>query len=159
MTPSRACRSRYNDRVCAVSVLFICLGNTCRSPMAEAIARSVGGERIVAYSAGLAPTGRVAAGTLSALQRLGYSASHLMSKGLDDVPLAEMDVIVSLVGADGLRPLPAAVTARRLAWSIRDPYGDDDTVYDAVARGLEARIQDLLDEVLQSPPGAPVPPT
>jgi arsenate reductase len=119
--------------------------------MAEAIARDIGGDRIVAYSAGLTPTGRVAPGTLNALQRLGHPTAGLTSKSLDDVPLDEMDVIVSLVGADGLRLLPTGVTARRLAWSIRDPFGDDDTVYDAVARHLAVQIRDLLDELFRSP--------
>jgi arsenate reductase len=137
--------------VSPASVLFICLGNTCRSPMAEAIARAIGGDRIVAYSAGLTPTGRVAAGTLNALQRLGYPTAGLASKGLDDVPLEEMDVIVSLVGPDGLRLLPASLTAARLSWSLRDPYGDDDTVYDAVARRLEVQVRDLLDELSRPP--------
>jgi protein-tyrosine-phosphatase len=119
--------------------------------MAEAIARGLGGDRIVAYSAGLTPTGRIAEGTLSALQRLGYPAAGLASKGLDDVPLEDMDVIVSLVGPDGLRLLPASLTAHRLAWSLRDPYGDDDAVYDAVARRLEVQVRDLLDELSRSP--------
>ena len=109
--------------------------------------------------AGLAPTGRVADGTIAALERLGYPATDLASKGLDAVPLEDMDVIVSLIGDDGLRLIPTALTARRFAWSIRDPYGDDDTVYDTVARGLEARIRDLLDDVLGSPPGSPARPT
>ena len=51
-----------------ISVLFICIGNTCRSPMAEAIARSLGGERLRAYSAGLSPTGRVAQQSLATLR-------------------------------------------------------------------------------------------
>jgi arsenate reductase len=132
-------------------VLFICLGNTCRSPMAEAIARGIGGDRVVAYSAGLTPTGRVAAETFNALRRLGYPTAGLRSKGLEDIPLEEMDVIVSLVGGDGLRLLPTRLSAHRLAWSIRDPYGDDDTVYDAVARRLEVQVRGLLDELLRSP--------
>jgi len=51
-----------------LSILFLCIGNTCRSPMAEAIARGLGGERVAAHSAGLTPTGRVAEGSLAALR-------------------------------------------------------------------------------------------
>ena len=120
--------------------------------MAEAIARSIGGSRIDAYSAGLIPTGRIAAGTLTALQRRGYPTAGLASKSLGDVPLEEMDVIVSLVGHAGLESLPPGVAVRRLAWSIRDPYGQDDTSYDTVAGCLETRIRDLLDKLLSSPP-------
>ncbi|HQL28825.1 MAG TPA: arsenate reductase ArsC, partial [Thermoanaerobaculales bacterium] len=55
-----------------LSILFICVGNSCRSPMAEAIARAIGGDRVTACSAGLAATGRVAPSTLEALAALGY---------------------------------------------------------------------------------------
>jgi len=119
--------------------------------MAEAIARRLGGDRIVAYSAGFTPTGRIAHLTKTTLQYLGYPTTGLSSKGLADVPVETMDVIVSLAGEHGLRRLPPSLTARRVAWSIRDPYGDVEEVYNAVARRLEARVRDLLDELLSSP--------
>jgi len=133
----------------AMSVLFICIGNSCRSPMAEAMARSMGGDRIAAYSAGLTPTGRIAANTLITLERLGYPTEGLASKELDSVPLDELDVVVSLIGDDGLRFLPHGISARLEAWPIRDPYGDDDEVYLAVARSIELRVRRLVDQLLE----------
>ena len=130
-----------------LSVLFLCIGNSCRSPMAEAIARALGGGRIIAYSAGVAPTGRIARRTIETLRGLGYPTSGLVSKGLRDVPLETIDVVVSLIGESGLRALPTGVTARRLAWSIRDPFGEDEAVYEAVAHRLEVRVRRLLDEL------------
>jgi arsenate reductase len=130
-------------------VLFICIGNTCRSPMAEAIARSLGGDRLRAYSAGLSPTGRVAQQSLATLRSLGYPTDGLASKGLDEVPLGELDAVVSLIGPAGLAVLPAGVGARTEAWSIRDPYGDDEEVYLAVARTIEGRVRALLEELLR----------
>jgi protein-tyrosine-phosphatase len=117
--------------------------------MAEAIARARGGERISAYSAGVAPTGRIAYRTITTLHGLGYPTAGLASKGLEDVPLETMDVAVSLIGQECLRLLPTGLTARRLAWSIRDPYGDDEAVYAAVARRLEVRVCRLLDDLLR----------
>jgi arsenate reductase len=134
--------------VATTSILFICIGNSCRSPMAEAMARRLGGGRIEALSAGLAPTARIAAHTVSTLRRLGYPTEGLHSKGIDEIPLESVDVIVSLVGRHGLRLLPTGLTARREAWSIRDPYGDDEEVYRSVARALEARVRELVAQVL-----------
>jgi arsenate reductase len=131
-----------------ISVLFICIGNTCRSPMAEAIARAVGDGRIVAHSAGLNPTGRVAEGSRWTLRRLGYPDDGLSSKGLDEVPLDELDVVVSLIGPAGLRYLPHGLAARLESWSIRDPYGDDEEVYLAVGRTIEMRVRGLVTELL-----------
>jgi protein-tyrosine-phosphatase len=131
-----------------VSVLFICIGNTCRSPMAEAIARSMGGGNLKVHSAGLSPTGRVAERSIATLRALGYPADGLSSKGLDAIPLDDLDVVVSLVGPAGLACLPHGMAARSEAWSIRDPYGDDEEIYLAVARTIEARVRALVDDLL-----------
>jgi arsenate reductase len=125
-------------------VLFFCIGNSCRSPMAEAMARTLGRGRIEAHSAGLLPTGRIAPPTLAALAALGYPVDGLRSKGLDQVPLRSVELVVSLIGSEGLRALPQDLVARREAWSVRDPFGDDQEVYLRVARDLEARVRNLV---------------
>jgi len=84
---------------------------------------------------------------VSTLEELGYETAGLTSKGLDEVPLSSIDVVVSLLGADGLRLLPPTVGERREQWAVRDPYGDDRDVYRAVARDLEARVRSLLEEL------------
>ena len=127
-------------------VLFVCIGNTCRSPMAEAIARALGGDELEASSAGLMPVGRIVPATCHTLETLGYDPRGLASKGLGDVDPEGFDVVVSLLGEPGLSHLASFHGARREAWSIPDPYGEDDEVYLAVARELERRIRHLLEE-------------
>ena len=120
--------------------------------MAEAMARSMGGGRVAVYSAGLSPLGRIENKTLSTLIEMGYSIDGLWSKGIGDVPLDSIDVIVSLIGRHALHLVPTGVAARREGWSIRDPYGDDEEVYLAVARTLESRVRALVDEYLSETP-------
>jgi arsenate reductase len=132
----------------SLAVLFICVGNTCRSPMAEAIARALGDGDVVAASAGIMPFGRIVGATRDTLDELGYDSSDLTSKGLDDVDLGSFDVIVSLLGPAGLSGLPRTLGIDLESWSIRDPYGEDDVTYTAVARELERRIRRLLTERL-----------
>lgn len=139
---------RYNRMMAPLSILFVCIGNSCRSPMAEAIARHLGGSRVDARSAGLAPAGFVAGGTLTALEALGYSSEGLWSKGLDDVFVQDLDVVVSLLGKEALDLLPRGTGARREVWTVLDPFGEEDDVYLDVARGLEVRIRTLLSEEL-----------
>ena len=64
-------------------VLFICLGNSCRSIMAEALARHRCGDRWEAASAGINPLGFVAPETLKVLAEMGVSPAGLYSKGLE----------------------------------------------------------------------------
>ena len=128
----------------SLSILFICIGNTCRSPMAEAIARGQGKTQVEASSAGIMPFGRIVTSTVVTLETLGYDPHGLSSKGLDDVDLEDYDIIVSLLGPSGLSYLPPSLGAQLESWSVRDPYGEDDEVYLSVARELEQRIRDLL---------------
>jgi len=112
--------------------------------MAEAITRGLAGSDAVASSAGLMPFGQIVKSTQETLTTMGYDPNGLASKGLDDVDLEAFDIIVSLLGDSGLNYLPSTLGSQLESWSIRDPYGEDDEVYLAVARELERRIGDLL---------------
>ncbi|MCU0234580.1 MAG: hypothetical protein MUE90_11205 [Thermoanaerobaculales bacterium] len=131
-----------------LTLLFICLGNSCRSIMAEAMARSLGGERVAASSAGLAPAGFVAEATLATLAERGHLTTDLRSKGLEAVAGQQFDVVVSLLGARGLDLLPPEIGNRREAWEIPDPFGEDPSVYGQVAARLELLVAGLLAEEL-----------
>jgi arsenate reductase len=135
--------------VAQLKILFVCIGNTCRSPMAEAMARSLGAGRVETASAGIMPYGRVAGQTVATLDALGYASDGLASKGLEDLDLDSFDIIVSLVGESGLSYLPRSLGAQLEAWPIPDPFGEDDEVYIRVARMLESRIRSLLDDLDQ----------
>ncbi len=131
-----------------VRVLFVCIGNMCRSPMAEAIARGLGGGRVEAHSAGISPAGEVSENAMAALDELGYPAEGLHSKPITDVDLHEIDLIVSLIGEQGLAVLPRNLSAERVAWSIHDPLGEDLDAYVATAELLERRIRALVAELV-----------
>lgn len=129
-------------------LLFVCIGNCCRSPMAESMARRIGGGRVIAQSAGLSPAGFIAKPTVSTLRRLGYPVEGLYSKGIDAIDTGEVDVVVSLIGG----PIPTALgcgpQARLVHWPLPDPFGEDETLYLRVARDIESRVRNLLEEEL-----------
>jgi arsenate reductase len=127
-----------------LTILFICIGNSCRSPMAESIARVLGGPKVEVRSAGISPLGWVSEQTIDTLHALGYPVEGLSSKGLDSVDFEDVDIVLSLLGNRGLDYLPRGTGARREAWDITDPFGEDDAVYLEVARDLERRIRALL---------------
>lgn len=114
--------------------------------MAESIARSLGGGTVEVQSAGLAPLGWIAEQTVTTLEALGYATRDLASKGFDAVDVDEFDIIVSLLGERGLEHVPQGRGARREAWPIPDPFGEDEAMYFEVARQLEPRIRRLLAE-------------
>lgn len=112
--------------------------------MAEAIAGVLGGAEVEARSAGISPLGWVSEQTIDTLRALGYPTEGLSSKGLDAVEFEDVDIVLSLLGDRGLDYLPRGTGARREAWDITDPFGEDEEVYFEVARELEGRIRELL---------------
>lgn len=139
-----------------MTILFLCYANTCRSPMAESILRTVGGPGVRACSAGLHPTGRVASNSLAVLGDHGYETDCLASKGLDAIDLDAVDCVISLMGEPGLAALPWSMTAERVAWSIRDPFGEDEAAYDATVKVLEKKIRRFCrDRGIQPGAGGP----
>ena len=109
--------------------------------MAESILQSIGGKSVNAFSAGLHPTGRVADLSLETLRSHGYPVSDLSSKGLNAIDLESIDVVISLMGEPGLAALPCRLTADKIAWSIRDPYGEDEDTYITTIKTMERKIR------------------
>ena len=121
-------------------VLFICLGNSCRSIMAEAITRHRCGDRWEAASAGLNPLGFVAPETLEVLAEMGVSVAGLYSKGLREFDLAEYRLVVNLAGQALKGRIPPDGAVRVLQRPAPDPYGCSLEVY--------RRSRDAINQVI-----------
>ncbi len=125
-------------------LLFVCVENSCRSQMAEAFARLHGGERVEAFSAGSAPSGRVHPTAVSLMEELGYDMSRHRSKGLDALPETRFAAIVTMGCGDACPTVPAE---RRLDWEIPDPkdlpLDEFRAVRDRIGREVKALLGDL----------------
>jgi arsenate reductase len=104
-------------------IVFICLGNSCRSIMAEALARHLGGEALNAASAGISPLGFIAPLTLKVLGEMGVSTAGLRSKGLEEIEFSGYHLAVNLTDYALAGYLPASFPGRLLHRPVPDPYG------------------------------------
>jgi arsenate reductase len=118
------------------TVLFICYGNACRSPMAEAIGRLLL-PGVEVRSAGVVPLGFIPAETTEMLREAGIEASGLASKPADDDALRGVDVAIDLCG-DFVAP--ASFRGECETWPVVDPYRRPLAVWRAVRDDLVARI-------------------
>jgi arsenate reductase len=126
-------------------VLFVCIGNACRSQMAEAFARAYGSDILFAQSAGLAPAARVPPLTRQVLMEKNISADGQVPKGLGDFAgEPPFEIVVNLSG--GHLP-PAVAGARLIEWAVRDPIGENEAVYRAVAAQIEDLVMRLILEL------------
>ncbi|HEV2424350.1 MAG TPA: hypothetical protein VGZ29_05945 [Terriglobia bacterium] len=130
----------------ASKVLFLCVGNSCRSQMAEAFLNHLGRERVRAWSAGSAPLGWIAAETYTVMQEKGLTLEGHWSKSLGEVPVAEVDVVVGM-GCEVACPVPAGFKGRVIEWNIPDPFLGDLDRYRSVRDLIESHVSALLSEI------------
>ncbi len=127
-------------------VLFICLGNSCRSIMAEALTRQLCGERWEAASAGLNPLGRVAAETITVLAEIGVNTEGLHSKGLAEIIIRDYCLLLNLSNYSLSRVLPPECANRLIQRPMPDPFGHS---LDKYRQSLNAIKQMILRELCQ----------
>lgn len=134
-------------------VLFLCTGNSCRSQMAEAWLRTLGGERFEAYSAGLEPHG-INPYTITVMEELGIDMSDHRSEHLDTYKgKTDFDYLITVCGnADERCPFfPGMGT--RLHWPFEDPASfvgpepEKLAAFRDVRDQIKARIQAWLDDL------------
>jgi arsenate reductase len=126
-------------------VLFVCLGNSCRSPMAEAIAAHIASDILEVASAGLAPLGHVQSMTKRTLAKNGYPADGLDSKPILEGDLGSADIIVNMTGRPALVVFQDASKVED--WAVEDPYGRDAETYQRVFEDIERRVVLLVSKM------------
>jgi arsenate reductase len=128
-------------------ILFVCIGNMCRSPMAEGFARKLGGDMLEIYSAGTNPTGVVSEDAIEIMRELKIDISGLRSNGLEAVPVADMDIVVSMAPAPARTLVPRDFRGVAIDWKVQDPVGKSLAVFRRVRDELHVRVTDLVDQV------------
>ncbi len=123
--------------------MFVCIGNSCRSPMAEAIARYDAADVIEAHSAGLSPLGYIADLTKQTLMKNGYSADDLTSDPLTPEVSGAADIIINMTGRQRDRSFSPMDQGKVEDWIVQDPYDSDPETYQRVFEGIRRRVNQL----------------
>lgn len=122
-------------------VAFICVHNSCRSQIAEALGRHLAADRFESYSAGNETKPRInqdAVRLMKAIYGIDMEAKGQRSKLLNELP--SIDVVITM-GCNVQCPyLPCE---RREDWGLEDPTGKDDDVFKAVIQEIHTRILEL----------------
>lgn len=158
---------RIIDRLAEYLIVFICSGNTCRSPMAAAIARKLladrfgikpdelGAKRLRVISAGLyAGNGSPATHeAVVAASEVGADLSGHFSQSATSDLLRRADVIYTMTEShrdEILARYPEAAAKTSCLdpdGDIEDPIGYDQRVYSQVARHMHEVLQSRLSEI------------
>lgn len=120
---------------------FICVHNSCRSQMAEAVAKIIASNVFDSYSAGteIAPQINQTAVTLIR-ERYGVDMNKTQSsKTLDSIP--ELDVVITMGCNVDCPWLPCS---HREDWGLEDPSGKDFSEFEKTLDIIELKIKELM---------------
>lgn len=132
-------------------VAFVCVHNSCRSQIAEALGRHLAADVFDSYSAGTETKPRINPDAVRLMKEIyGIDMEQTQrSKLLSELP--PVDVVVTM-GCNV--QCPALPCSRREDWGLEDPTGRSDEVFRAVIARIEARVLALkadLQAGTQSP--------
>jgi len=134
----------------ALTLLFVCTHNRCRSILCEALSRKLSNGRIDAFSAGSHPSGSVHPETLKHLKRRGIDTTDLRSTSWDAYHGVSFDWVITVCdnAAGEQCPLWLGKTTK-VHWGLPDPSNvegseDRDRAFDAVIETIQQRLRRLL---------------
>ena len=108
-----------------MNILFLCVGNSARSQIAEGLANDMFGNNHVIRSAGSCPIGKVNEHALIALEDIGIDISSYKSKAIKDLDkyfINNLDFVITLCAEEVCPVLPSK--AKLLHWVNEDPVND-----------------------------------
>jgi arsenate reductase (thioredoxin) len=124
-------------------ILFACVGNSCRSQMAEAFCRELDRD-VECASAGSKPAKAVQPDTIAVMREVGIDISDARPKGFKDLPDLKYDYLVTMGCEVDCPFLPGAKVVQ---WQIPDPYGKGIDEYRRVRDIIREQVTDLLSSL------------
>ena len=121
-------------------ILFACVGNSCRSQMAEAFCRALGRD-VECESAGSSPAERVAPHAVEVMKEIGIDISAARTKGFRDVTAGGYDYMVAMGCTVTCPFIPGT---KEIRWDIPDPYGKGIKDYRQVRELIRSEVTAVL---------------
>jgi len=126
------------------TVLFVCVGNSGRSQIAEAFFNQLAKGKAQAYSAGTQPADNVNPVVVDAMREVGIDISNNIPKALTPEMMEQADRIVTMgCGAEGVCP---AIFVETEDWGLEDPKGKTLGKVRAIRDEVRNRILKMLED-------------
>ena len=142
-----------------MNILFVCTGNTCRSPMAAAIMEKIAVENdldVLIESAGLFANvgGKASENAVKALDEMGIDLTFHQTKPITEDLIEKSDLILTMTEAhkELLKPIAGndVYTLKEYgggSGDISDPYGGDIEEYRETAREIYDALVDVAEKI------------
>ena len=134
-------------------VLFLCVGNSCRSQMAEGFLRAIASEKFDVYSAGAVASG-LSLNAVKIMSELNIDISGQRSKCVEEFAGQRFDYVVTVCDSSENNPCPVFLgqSDKQLHWPFEDPAyanGDEKEVlgfFRWVRDQIKVRIESFVKE-------------
>ena len=126
-------------------VAFVCVHNSCRSQIAEALTKKFAGDSIEVYSAGTELKDQINQDAVRLVKEIYAIDMEETQKPklLDDIP--EVDYLITM-GCNVVCPiLPYSV--KKDDWGLEDPSGKNDQEFIKTIKEIESKVHKLIEEV------------
>lgn len=131
-----------------ISILFACIGNSCRSQMAEGIAKHLSEEKISVHSAGTKPEENVTPLVVKVMKEIGIDISHQEPKLITVDMLSTSTHFVSM-GCGVLEACPVPIEVPNVEdWDIEDPWGKDIEFFRKTRDIIKGKVENLLKKLV-----------
>ena len=134
-----------------MNILFLCVGNSARSQIAEGLAKEMFGAKHNIKSAGSMPTGYVHEGALKTMNEIGIDISNQNSKSIDDIEddfMKNLDYVITLCAEEVCPVLNS--NSKLINWANEDPARNNISINqtEIMFRKTRENIYNLLKNFL-----------
>lgn len=143
-------------------VMFICSGNTCRSPLAEGLFKKYLAEKniteIEVSSAGISAFSgdEVSENSVTVAEKRGVDLSSHRAKNLNPQDLIETDLFVCVTESHSKVLERFCDSSRIMTLNVPDPYGKSLETYENCAKQIESYFPQILEKISEIPTITPM---
>ncbi len=128
-----------------MTILFVCVGNSGRSQMAEAFLNKLAAGRVKAISAGTQPAEEINPTVVEVMREVGIEISHQKPKRLTTEMIEQADKVITM-GCGVEETCPANFVATE-DWGLDDPKGQPREKVREIREQIRARVRELLEKI------------
>ena len=130
------------------NLLFACIGNSCRSQMAEGFAKHLSEEKISVQSAGTKPEKKITPFAVQVMKEIGIDISHQEPK-LITVEMLRVSTHFVSMGCGVQEACPVSIGVPNVEdWDIEDPWGKDIQFFRKTRDIIKEKVENLLNKIL-----------
>lgn len=126
-------------------ILFVCVENSCRSQMAEGLARQMGRDAVEVFSAGSRPSRKVNSDAVRVMREIGIDIAAYQPKSVENFKAQHFDYVISMGCGE---QCPFVLTGTPIEWAVEDPKGKDLNFFRKTRDKIYEKLLDFLKEIL-----------